>query len=448
MVATTMRRWLETQADACESFFATRKCPLNIVGGTCGPHRVVFEAQLAPHVPGAQVIKLADDLALRLGVRYADIKRAKGVMLIAIPNPAARAIVFDALFRDVRPLPPAALLLGISETGEPLVADLSHPEGAHILAVGMTGSGKTTLLKGMIASLVADVGQAVRLMIIDPAVDTTGPFGDLPQLSRPPLTEPGEIVEALRSVVRLMEQRANHREKPPAVPHVVVVVDELADAVAVGQEAVIAPLSRLMQRGRGVGLHVIAATQRPASNAIAGIVNANFPLRVVGRVASAQEAAIATGRAGTGAHLLAGKGEFMAVGGSRDPLMFSTGAVDDAMIMDMLGTSLYTPPPVTLPEVAPLRKVVAHSSETPPRVQEAINRLRDDWPQVRRCLNDRTMSYADVTRSLWDHRYEGRFKVWLDAAIVELDRLWDGVTVTATADTPAFLDIAPDNEGE
>ena len=96
-------------------------------------------------------------------------------------------------------------------------------------------------------------------------------------------------------------------------PRVVVVLDELADLVQVGGREVEGAVTRLTQRGREAGLHVVACTQKPTASVIGGLVKSNFPVRLVGSVASPEDAKVATGLAGTGAERLMGQGDFVVV---------------------------------------------------------------------------------------------------------------------------------------
>jgi S-DNA-T family DNA segregation ATPase FtsK/SpoIIIE len=120
-----------------------------------------------------------------------------------------------------------------------------------------------------------------------------------------------EAVEALESLVRLMERRGHSDQG--SWPHVALVIDELADLLMVGGKDVQRALTRLTQRGREAGIHVVAATQKPTSAVLGPLVKANFPVRLTGRVTSAEDARTATGWSGTGAERLMGRGDFLAV---------------------------------------------------------------------------------------------------------------------------------------
>ena len=96
-------------------------------------------------------------------------------------------------------------------------------------------------------------------------------------------------------------------------PRIVIIVDELADLVQTGGAEVAASVSRLVQRGREAALHVIAATQKPSSSILGPLIKANFPVRLIGRVVSSEDARVAAGIGGTGAERLSGHGDFIAV---------------------------------------------------------------------------------------------------------------------------------------
>jgi S-DNA-T family DNA segregation ATPase FtsK/SpoIIIE len=121
---------------------------------------------------------------------------------------------------------------------------------------------------------------------------------------------PEESLAALARVVEVMEKRPLSRDPSPRI---VVYVDEMADLCQVGGARVVELLTRIAQRGREAGIHLIGCTQKPSSKAIGSLLKANLPLRLVGRVVSAEDARVASGMAGTGAEKLLGSGDFIAV---------------------------------------------------------------------------------------------------------------------------------------
>jgi len=273
--------------------------------------------------------------------------------------------------------PPVTAILGLAEDGAPLLIRLPSPDVAHILVAGTTGSGKTVLMQAMILSLAmtnpapcppfnprgGNTDAGLALVLIDPKGHAFGHFEGLPHLARPVIREPEEAAEALNSLVRLMERRhprpprGHPREGVASLPftlegvaslpfisggssrplteargngtatearpgewdpsHIVVVIDELADLLMTGGKPVQRALTRLTQRGREVGIHVVAATQKPTTAVLGPLVKANFPVRLVGHVTSITDARTATGWSGTGAERLMGRGDFLAVAEGR-----------------------------------------------------------------------------------------------------------------------------------
>jgi S-DNA-T family DNA segregation ATPase FtsK/SpoIIIE len=163
----------------------------------------------------------------------------------------------------------------------------------------------------MVASLAKfNLQRDLQLALIDPKGRGLVPFDGLPHLLEPVVTRVDQAVVVLNRLVEQMEQRDLEGRSEPRV---VVVLDELADLIQVGGRAVEGAVTRLTQRGREAGIHVVACTQKPAASVIGGLVKSNFPVRLVGSVASPEDAKVATGLAGTGAERLLGQGDFVVV---------------------------------------------------------------------------------------------------------------------------------------
>jgi S-DNA-T family DNA segregation ATPase FtsK/SpoIIIE len=188
---------------------------------------------------------------------------------------------------------------------------LSSPEVAHVLVAGTTGSGKTALLRCLAVSLVLfSRPHQVQLAVIDPKGRGWESLESSSYLGWPIAKEADEGAQLLARLVGEMERR----DRADVVePHLVVIVDEMADLVQSGGTHLASLLTRLVQRGRQAGMHVVAATQRPTSALLGGLMKANFPVRLVGRVMSAQDAVVAAGTGGTGAERLRGRGAFILV---------------------------------------------------------------------------------------------------------------------------------------
>jgi len=322
-----LRHYLEGQSDRTEALLVAHNAPARITGGTVGPRLIRLFLNPAPHTRLSTIRGLTDDLALALRAPSLRIGRGEEGVILELPNPHPQPVSLLTLLPEVAPLPPLTAMLGLTDAGVPLLARLSSPEVGHVLVSGAPGAGKSALLRTMAVSLVlAQPAADLRLLCLDPKGRTFGSLEDAPHLLRPPVSEPRETLEALRSLLRELEIRERRNENAPAV---VLLVDKLADLVTQGGNALIQALTRLVQRGREAGIHVVAATQRPSSAILSGLLRANFPLRLVGKVVSAEDARVATGQAKTEAHLLSGRGDFLAVGGSALPIRFQVAFIKE-----------------------------------------------------------------------------------------------------------------------
>ena len=210
-----------------------------------------------------------------------------------------------------RAVPPFTAVLGVDQQGAPLLLPLPSPNVAHVLIAGTTGSGKTALARSIIASLVMfNSRRALQLVLIDPKGRGFTPFAGLGHLLAPVISRCDEALAMLQRLVDEMERRDREGRSEPRL---VVVLDELADLVQVGGKEMELALTRLTQRGREAGIHVVACTQKPTAAVIGGLVKSNFPVRLVGAVTSPEDAKVATGLAQTGAERLLGQGDFLVV---------------------------------------------------------------------------------------------------------------------------------------
>jgi len=336
-----MRKKLEFQADRIEAVLTMHKVPARVTGGTVTPRWVRF--QVLPAV-GAKISKikgLSEELAAALDAHSCRVSRRGAAVAVEVPRDDPQPVRLLPLFRQLEDddggVPPVTAVLGLAEDGAPLLIRLPSPDVAHVLVAGTTGSGKTALLQTMILSLaMVNRPRQLVLVLIDPKGHAFGLFEGLPHLARPVVREAGETIEALHSLVRLMErQGTGGGSSVGGRPGVVVVIDELADLLMVGGKPVQVALTRLTQRGREAGIHVIAATQKPTAAVLGPLVKANFPVRLTGRVTSIEDARTATGWSGTGAERLMGRGDFLAVAEGR-VIRFQTAYVSPAEIQELV----------------------------------------------------------------------------------------------------------------
>jgi S-DNA-T family DNA segregation ATPase FtsK/SpoIIIE len=319
-----MRQVLHFQADRIELVLASHKVPARVTGGKVTPRLVRYHLSTPLGVRVKQVAGLAEELALSLGAPSCRVYRQEGQVQVEVPRDDGQVVRLLDLCRDLASrgqaaggeqsrttVPPVTAVLGLDGEGVPLLLRLPSPNVAHVLIAGTTGSGKTALARTMVASLALFNSQrALQLVLVDPKGRGLMPFEGLPHLLVPVVTR----VEGAKAVLeRLVGEMERRDREGRSEPRLVVVLDELADLVQVGGREMELLVTRLTQRGREAGIHLVACTQKPAAAVIGGLVKSNFPVRMVGSVASPEDAKVATGMAGTGAERLLGEGDFVVV---------------------------------------------------------------------------------------------------------------------------------------
>ncbi len=279
-----------------------------------GPVVTTFEYQPAAGIKISQIVQRADDLALAMRARSIRMEApipGKAAVGIEIPNAVPQLVVLkDVLARaGDRLRAPLAVALGKDVVGQPVAIDIARLP--HLLVAGSTGSGKSVCLNGIICNLLLRNDPArVRLLLIDPKMLEMNVYNGIPHLLLPVITDPKEALRALRWLEAQMDHRyrrlARHgvrdiegynarvargeivdEEGAPIgepMPYYLAIVDELADLMLqLGQEFEL-PVTRLAQKARAVGIHLILATQRPSVNVLTGVIKANMPCRIAFRV--------------------------------------------------------------------------------------------------------------------------------------------------------------------
>lgn len=256
-----------------------------------------------------RITALANNLALALATPNIRIEApvpGKPVVGIEVPNTTTslvqlRGVIESTTFQRLRARSKLALTLGNGAAGEPIAADLSRMP--HLLIAGTTGSGKTVCINSIITCLLMNnQPHDMRLLLIDPKRVELTSFNGIPHLIAPVVVEVDKAIEALRRVIREMDNRFSKfaavgvrniegYNRSPLVteymPYLVVIVDELADLMMSAAEVVEPAICRLAQLSRATGIHLILATQRPSVDVVTGLIKANFPTRISFAVASA-----------------------------------------------------------------------------------------------------------------------------------------------------------------
>jgi len=329
-----------------------------------GPVVTLYELEPAPGTKTSRVVGLSDDIARSMSaisVRVAVVP-GRSVIGIELPNQTREMVglrellASEAFEKTGGNLP---LALGKDIGGAPVCVDLARMP--HLLIAGTTGSGKSVGMNAMILSLLYRMTpQQCKFIMIDPKMLELSVYDDIPHLLTPVVTDPSKAVVALKWTVREMEDRYRamsqigvrnvagfnarlveaqktgetltrrvqtgfndegqpvYEDQPIAnepLPHIVVVVDEMADLMLVAGKDVEAAIQRLAQMARAAGIHLIMATQRPSVDVITGTIKANFPTRVSFQVTSKIDSRTILGE--QGAENLLGQGDmlYMAGGG-------------------------------------------------------------------------------------------------------------------------------------
>ncbi len=292
-----------------------------------GPVITRYEIEPATGVKGSQIVGLAKDLARSLSlvsIRVVETIPGKNYMALELPNAKRQSIrLTEILGSQIYNEAKSMLTVGLGKdiVGNPVVADLARMP--HVLVAGTTGAGKSVGINAMILSLLYKAEASdVRLLMIDPKMLEMSVYEGIPHLLAPVVTDMRQAANALSWCVAEMERRYKLMSKlgvrnlagfnlkideakargehlgnpfsltPEApeplahLPHIVVVIDELADLMMVVGKKIEELIARLAQKARAAGIHLILATQRPSVDVITGLIKANIPTRIAFQVSS------------------------------------------------------------------------------------------------------------------------------------------------------------------
>ena len=300
---------------------------VRVVAAMPGPVITRYEIEPATGVKGSQIVGLAKDLARSLSlvsIRVVETIPGKNFMALELPNAKRQTIkLSEILGSQVYHEAKSMLTMGLGKdiVGNPVVADLAKMP--HVLVAGTTGSGKSVGINAMILSLLYKAeARDVRLLMIDPKMLEMSVYEGIPHLLAPVVTDMKQAAQGLNWCVGEMERRyklmsklgvrnlagynvkideAKAREEfidnpfsltpeepepLQRLPHIVVIIDELADLMMVVGKKIEELIARLAQKARAAGIHLILATQRPSVDVITGLIKANIPTRIAFSVGS------------------------------------------------------------------------------------------------------------------------------------------------------------------
>ena len=321
------REALETLSRMLERKLLDFNIEVQVVEVQPGPVITRFEIDPAPGVKASQIANLANDLARSLSVvsvRVVENIPGKPYMGVEIPNEHRESVGFvegisSKAYEDATT--PLAILLGKDISGAPVVADLCKMP--HLLIAGTTGSGKSVCINALILSIIfKSTPRDVRLILVDPKMLELSVYEGLPHLLAPVVTDMKKAANALRWGIFEMERRyqllaavgvrnlagynrkvkegisrnsplmnplveaGDEPEELTTLPHIVIIIDELADLMMVVGKKLEELIARLAQKARAAGIHLVLATQRPSVDVITGLIKANIPSRISFRVPS------------------------------------------------------------------------------------------------------------------------------------------------------------------
>ena len=312
-----LKKELKDKADLLEATLTNFGIEAKVGQIHCGPTITMFEVHPAVGVKVGKIKTLEHDIALNMeakSIRIIAPIPGKAAVGIEVPNQSPQEVGFREVLAayQQRGSPfKIPMLLGKAVNGELVIADLTKMP--HCIIAGATGSGKSVCVNSIIMSiLMLTKPDEIRFLMIDPKKVELAPYAQLPQMIAPVITEPHMAAASLNWLVREMEKRyeilritgqrniegfnkrkpdttvetESHVTIPEKLPFIVGIIDELADLMMVANQDVEAPIARIAQMARAVGIHLILATQRPSREVITGLIKANFPARIACKVAS------------------------------------------------------------------------------------------------------------------------------------------------------------------
>jgi len=298
-----------------------------------GPVITLYEMQIAAGIKINRVVGLADDIAMALAayrVRIVAPIPGKSAIGIELPNKKREMVTLGDIIKSKSYQEQKGSLkvgLGKDILGVPVMLDLKKQP--HLLIAGATGAGKSVCVNSIITSIVYNYDpNYVRFIMVDPKMVELQLYNGVPHLLTPVITEPHLAPAALkwsifemerryrllasknaRDIVTYNEKINKEKSKEEKLPFIIIIIDELADLMMVASKEIEGYITRIAQKARAVGIHLVLATQRPSVDVITGIIKANFPARIAFQVAQKTDSRTIIDQ--NGAEKLLGKGDML-----------------------------------------------------------------------------------------------------------------------------------------
>ncbi|HEX6457045.1 MAG TPA: DNA translocase FtsK [Solirubrobacterales bacterium] len=315
-----------------------------IVGIVSGPHVSRFELRLAPGTKVKKVTELANDIAYALAstdIRILAPIPGKQAVGVEVPNSRRRMVRLGDIYAG-RPekTSPLVAWLGKGIDGNAVWTDIAKMP--HVLVAGTTGSGKSGCVNAILSSILMQASpNEVRLVLVDPKQVELNHYENIPHLLTPVVTSPRLAANVLSNLIGEMESRygimsqararnlvelnrARLKKGEAPLPHILCVIDELADLMMVAPAEVEDSIIRLAQKSRATGIHLVLATQRPSTDIITGTIKVNIPSRIAFAVSSQTDSRVILDQGG--AETLLGQGDMLFRGAGTSKLARVQGA--------------------------------------------------------------------------------------------------------------------------
>jgi S-DNA-T family DNA segregation ATPase FtsK/SpoIIIE len=315
-----------------------------IVGVVSGPHVSRFELRLAPGTKVKKVTELANDIAYALAstdIRILAPIPGKQAVGVEVPNRTRKMVRLGDIYAG-RPekTSPLVAWLGKGIDGNPVWTDIAKMP--HVLVAGTTGSGKSGCVNAILSSILMQASpNEVRLVLVDPKQVELNHYENVPHLLTPVVTSPRLAANVLSNLIGEMESRygimseararnldelnrVRRKKGESPLPHILCVIDELADLMMVAPAEVEDSIIRLAQKSRATGIHLVLATQRPSTDIITGTIKVNIPSRIAFAVSSQTDSRVILDQGG--AEALLGQGDMLFRGAGTSKLSRVQGA--------------------------------------------------------------------------------------------------------------------------
>jgi S-DNA-T family DNA segregation ATPase FtsK/SpoIIIE len=335
---------IETAARKLENALGSFRVEATVVGAQVGATVTLFELEVPVGTRLNKVTQLGQEIAAALrakSVRIIAPIPGKSTIGIEVPNARRRVVRLSELIRQEaydKKKSALPLFLGMDAEGAPIVEDLTRMP--HLLIAGTTGSGKSVCINTILASLLLTRSpHDVQMILVDPKMVELQMFAKVPHLMLPVVTDMRQATNVLLWACEKMEGRYdvfknagvrniksynalsedelrqrmgdewNEERTPRHVPYIVIVIDEMADLMMTSKKEAEQAITRLAQKSRAVGIHVIVATQRPSTDVITGVLKGNLPTRIAFQVASKIDSRVILDH--MGAEKLLGQGDML-----------------------------------------------------------------------------------------------------------------------------------------